>query len=159
MADNIKFTIINNRELYELFRDLVPKVQDKIINTGLKNAARQITTQAKRNFKGVKKNKSLTNYRDFNSSFSVREMKSRAGVIAGMKHREGYKYRFINTGTEDREYISKNGVPHKTGRIEKTNFFTDAVDYFKDRAQEKVSEAITKEMEKTVAKYNKKYRL
>jgi hypothetical protein len=159
MAGEAKFSIINDRELYKLFQELTPSVQNKIINTGLKNAARLIINEAKRNFKTVKKNKSQTNYEDFNSSFTIRNMKSKAGVIAGMSAREGYKYRFINFGTADRNYKTKNGKAHKTGKIEQTSFFTNAVESRKETAQKDVQEAITKAMNKTVEKYNKKYRM
>ena len=156
-----KLTIINDVELYKLFTELTPKVQNKIINTGLKNAARLIVNQAKKNFKATKKGKSKTGYSALNSSFKVKEMKSRAGVIAGMSHREGYKYRFLNYGVPtdggNRSYKMKSGKEHNTGKIEATNFFTDAVNSKKETAQKDVQEAITKSMNKTVERYNKKY--
>lgn len=155
-----KFTIINDRELFKLFNELTPKIQNKIISTGLKNAARLIINKAKRNFKSIKKGKSKTEYRDFNSSFTVREMRSRAGVIAGLASRkEGYKYRFIDQGTEERHYKTKKGNEHRTGRMPATHWFTSAVDDSQKTAAEDVQQAVVKSLNKTVEKYNKKYRL
>lgn len=154
-----KFTVINDRELLKLFNELQPKVQNKIISTGLKNAARLIVNAAKRNFKAVKKGKSKTEYRDFNSSFSIRDMRSRAGVIAGLSSKQGYKYRFIDQGTEERQYKTKKGNEHRTGRITATRWFTNAVQDKQKTAQEDVQQAVVKAMNKTVEKYNKKYRI
>jgi hypothetical protein len=157
METDSKLTLINDKELMALFNELTPKVRDKIVNTGLKNAARLIISEAKRNFKTTKKNKSKTGYRDFNSTFKVKEMKSKPGVIAGMQHREGYKYRFLNYGTDTRNYKTKSGKIHNTGKIEPTNFFTYAVESKKQTAEKDIQEAITKSMNRTVEKYNKKY--
>lgn len=155
MADNIKIELINSKELLILFNELTPKIQDKIINTGMKNAGKLILNEAKRLFKTIRKNKSKTNYSGFSGFFGVKTLRKKDGIILGVKN---YKYRFINYGTNERNYKTKNGN-HKTGKIEKTLFFTNAVENKKDAAMKNIQNSITSALEKTVEKYNKKYRL
>jgi len=159
METDSKIRLINDKELMALFDELIPSVQNKIIVNGLKSAASIITKQAKQNFKGTKKNKSKTGYKDLNSSFKIKPMNKELGVIAGMQHREGYKYRFLNYGTEQRSYKTKKGKQHDIGKIVGSNFFTDAVNSKKEEANKNIQDEIVKSMNKTVNKWNKKYKM
>ncbi|MZQ50432.1 MAG: hypothetical protein GT598_15650 [Bacteroidales bacterium] len=162
--DYIDIEIINDAELRKLFTELIPSVQNRIVLSGMRNASKIILQQAKSNFKGRQKNKSLTNYSNFNKSFTTEPMRSTFGLKVGVKN---YKYKWIEWGTDDRYY--KRGVKrstwrkrkdnsggHYTGKIIATNFFFDAVNSRKEQAKKIVSEAIVQSLEKTVAKYNKK---
>lgn len=155
MSDNACINIINDKDLMALFNELTPKVQDRIVNTGLKNAARVILNEAKKQFRATQKNKSRTNYKGFTSFFQIKNLRSKEGVILGVKN---YKYRFINFGTNPRQYKAKSGVIHSTGDIEKTSFFTTAVESKKEDAIKLVQDSMKTAMEKTIIQYNKKYR-
>jgi hypothetical protein len=157
MKDSVKFELFNDKALMALFDELQPKIQDNIIIGGLKNAGKVINDEAKQNFQAIKKNKSKTGYQDLNSMFKVVKMRApKIGVRVGMSAREGYKYRFMNFGTEERYYMTKNGVEHRTGAIPKREFFTRAVESKKQEAEDNVQNAIKESMEKTVKRYNKK---
>ena len=88
--------------------------------------------------------------------FTVKAMKDKMGVIVGLSdYEEGYKYRMINYGTESRDYKTKNGIQHNTGKLMGTKFFTDAVEEKKQEAEDNIENCITTNMERLVAKYNK----
>ena len=155
----VKINIINDKELLALFDELTPKVQNQVIMSGLRKAASIINEQAKRNFRAVQKNKSTTGYQDFNSMFKTKVMKDKVGVITGLQsYKEGYKYRWLDKGTEERQYKTKAGNIHKTGKIKATHFFTDAVESKMQEAQNNIQQAIENSMNKTVEKYNRKYK-
>lgn len=156
MAD-LTIDVINDKELLKLFNELIPNVQNKIIQGGYKQAGKIILDQAKSNLKSVRKNKSTSGYKGFNSMFKTKALrKPMIGARVGVSGREGYKYRWQNYGTEERQYISKTGKAHKTGKITATYFFNNAVDSKKDEALNSVNRAITDSMNRTVKKYNKK---
>jgi len=155
MAD-LTLEIINDKDLLKLFNELIPKVQNRIIQGGYKQAGKIINDQAKSNLLGVRKNKSKTGYKGFNSIFKTNSLrKPTIGAKVGLSSKVGYKYRFQNFGTEDRQYKTSTGKMHKTGKISATHFFDDAVKQKKDEALRSVNQAITNSMNKTVRKYNK----
>jgi HK97 gp10 family phage protein len=172
--DQINLDIINEKQLLELFKELQFTEQNKIINRGLKKAAKPIIDQAKQNFISRRKNKSTTSYSDFNSSFKVepRKQKDLVGLKIGVKYidktgrKNWYKYRWIEWGTKDRyASIRKNGLfgsqkingaGRFTGKMEATHFFYDAVEARKEQALNDVSQYVTKSMEEAVKKYESK---
>jgi len=157
--NEVGLKIENNKEILDLFNDLTPKVQDKVVNDGFKGIIRSINKQAKTAFNGVKKNKSKTNYEGFNQAFDVKTLKNGQGVIGGLKSKKGYKYRFINYGTEERFYTTKKGNRHDTGKITEEKWWTNTVENNENMSIENVSKVIIKSMEKTVEKYDRKYRM
>jgi len=165
--DYLDLKIINDKELQELFKELIPAVQNRIVLGGMRTAAKVILQQAKSNFKSRKKNKSKTNYKEINRSFTTEPMSSTFGIKVGVKN---YKAKWIEWGTEDRYYkkgkkryfryrqdaAKTDADKHYTGKLQPTNFFYDAVKQTRDRAEKSVSEAIIQSLTKTVDKYNKK---
>jgi len=148
--------VINDKKLLKLFNELQPKVQSTIIAGGFRRAGKIILDEAKINFKASKKNKSKTEYAGANSMFKVKKLRRpRIGAVVGIGGEKGYKYRFQNDGTDDREYRSKSGAIHRTGRINKTSFFTDAVETKAKTAMDAVNDSIKTSMEATVKRYNK----
>lgn len=160
--DYIEIKLLNNTEAEKLFSELITSVQNKIVLQGMRNAAQVILQQAKSNFKSKQKNKSKTGYKYFNRSFTTAPMTSQFGLRVGIKN---YKMKWIEWGTDDRSY--KSGVKksiwrkttdksdgHKTGKLQPTNFFFDAVKQKKSEAENKVSQAIVDSLNRTVAKYN-----
>ena len=157
--DEIGLTFINDQETLKLFNELVANVQGKIILEGLKKAAKPILETAKTTFQRYKKNQSKTNYADLKKSARIksrRKRKDELGVIVGFT-REGYKYRWINWGTDDRFYTTKKNKKEKyVGKLEKTNFFFDAVDQSRPQAEAAVSQEIKTSLERTMKKYHAK---
>lgn len=159
--DNIDIKFINDAELLALFKELVITEQSKIINAGIRKAAKPIIDQAKSNFNERKKNKSLTGYKDLNSSFKVEPLKKVdvIGVKVGVKYvsktgrNNYYKYRWIEWGTNER--FTKAKKKRFTGKMEATHFFYDAVAARKEQAQKEVANAITQQMQTTINKYEK----
>lgn len=169
-AQHIDLKIINDEELLKLFHELNTKLQNKIVLGGMRTAAAIINQQAKSNFRAIAKGQSRTKYKGLNSFFKVEPIRKYFGVKVGVTS-AGYKYRWLNWGTDERSYIKgqsranqryfkssgkSGGKEHKTGSLPATNFFFDAVEQRKEEAQSKVSQAIIDSMNRTVNKYNKK---
>ena len=172
--DEVSLDIINDKQLLELFKELNINEQNKIINMGLRKAAKPIIDQAKQNYLSRRKNKSTTGYSDFNSSFKVEPRKNKdvIGVKVGVKYvdktgrKNWYKYRWIEWGTKDRyTKLRKNGLFGSQkingagkfkGKIDATHFFYDAVEARKENAMNTVQEHVTKSIETTVKKYENK---
>lgn len=143
--------LINSTELQKLFFDLQDKIQLKVLNTAFKKSGKIILDTAKVNFNATKKGLSRTNYSGFASSFKSKPLKENIGMVFGMQHREGYKYRFLNFGTKKR--YTRATKPRFTGIIQPSNFFTDAVRDKAETAQNSLSAEIIKSIENVVKKY------
>lgn len=143
----IDLKILNVQEQLDLFQELVWTEQNKIVNSAFRQVAWIILNQAKSNFNAIKKGKSETSYQYMKNAFATAPYKSKDfwGVKLGVKN---YKMRWIEWGTRDRMYGK-----HKTGKLQPTNFFYNAVEMKKDEATSKISEAIQKSLDKTVQKY------
>lgn len=157
-VDEIGVKFINDKETLELFTSLTKEVKGKIITQALTNAAKIINKQVKSNFNSIKKGKSKTNYIHLQKALKIksrRKQKDIIGVKVGFT-REGYKYRFIQWGTNNRFYKSKKtNKDHNTGEIEGTNFFYSAVASKKKEAENSISNEITKSLERVIKKYSK----
>ncbi len=102
--DDIGIRFINEKETLKFFNELNSTVQSKIILNALRTSGKVISQQIKTNFLMQKKDKSKTNYRDLSKTLKIANRKKKEnqlGVIIGIT-KEGYKYRWIQWGTEDR---------------------------------------------------------
>lgn len=162
--DTIDIKIINEPELQKLFLELQTSVQNKIVMAGIKDAAQIIKKEIKPAFLVVKKNKSKTNYSALTKALKIEALKKEFGVKVGFTV-EGYKYRWLQWGTQPRSYKkgtkrsiwrskSDKSGGHDTGFIEKTDFFYKAVERTQPQAKNKISDSILKSLENTVKKYN-----
>ena len=143
---------INAADLQKLFLELTDNIQMKVLNDAFKKSGKVIIDTAKSNFKSTKKGFSKTNYSMFNKSFKSKALKKDVGMIFGMQHREGFKYRFLNFGTKERFTKSKKRF---TGVIKASNFFTDAVTSKSGDAQSMLSNEIVLSLDRVVKKYEK----
>lgn len=153
--EGIKLILKNDHNLIRLFENLDTKKQKRVIDNTLKASGRIINKQAKQNFNLVKKNQSRTNYSEFNRMFKVQSKRPKPdelGVLVGMKHREGYKYRFIEYGTASR-YTRKGN--YYRGKIEKNSFFYSAVTQTKEKVKNTFSEGFIKSLNNVVKRMNK----
>jgi hypothetical protein len=148
------FEITNIDKLNELLSQYPHEVQNKAVYSTMTAYGRKIINSTKSNFYSIAKGKSKTNYADLNKALKISKMKSKFGVKIGLQHREGYKYRFIEHGTKDRQYV-KNGKIHKTGRIIGSLYFTKAVETHKVKGIEDLQDTLIKQLEKISRKYNK----
>jgi len=151
--NEVVLNLINSTELQKLFFELQDKVQMKVLNDAFKKAGKVILDTAKTNFNATKKGKSKTNYAGLSRSFKNKALKNDIGMIFGMQHREGYKYRFLNYGTLKR--FTKNKKKRYTGTIKPFNFFTNAVTSQTANAQATLSKEIELSLERVVKKYEK----
>lgn len=142
---------LNSTELQKLFFELQDSVQIKVLDGAFRKAGKIIIDTAKTNFNATKKGLSKTNYSIFSKSFKAKALKKDIGMIFGMQHREGYKYRFLNYGTKDRFTRSKQ--PRFTGVIKPSLFFNKAVQSQGDNALNNLSNEIVLSLERVVKKY------
>jgi len=165
---DIDLKLINNPELLKLFNELNDKLKNQIVLGGMRKAANLIVKEIKTNFQSVKKNKSKTNYKNFNKLFkieSIKDEKNGFGLKLGIT-KEGYKYKWLQWGTEQRSYKknSKKSVKnlfkksvkneHLTGAITATNFFYSAVERSMDKANNMISSAVMQNFDRIIRKYN-----
>lgn len=144
--------LINSTELQKLFFELKDNIQIKVLNTAFRKSGKIILDTAKINFNSTKKGLSKTGYAGFSSSFKSKPLKEDVGMVFGMQHREGYKYRFLNFGTKERFTRYSN---LSRGVIKPSKFFTDAVKAKADKAQSMLSDEIIKSLDNLVRKYDR----
>jgi len=151
----------NDAELTKLFNSLGSVAQDKIVVDAIKEAASTIISAAKSNLFASKRGASKTNYSWYASAFKVEPLKFRTGdavgVKLGVKTKEGYKLRWLEWGTAQREtrgskYMAKRAAGKQTG----SHFFYNAVAAQKEKARLSIEAAVEKSLEKMVDKANKK---
>lgn len=153
----------------ELFDELAVNEQDKIVIAGIRSAGKTILDKAKSNFQARTKGQSTNDY-PFNSKFKIAKLSKRTdnfGVKLGIiNDYGGYRMRWVEWGTEDREYKARKSFKLKehfirkgtivnTGKIQATHFFYDAVEETYDDASKKISENIIKSYNRTIARLNK----
>ena len=152
--NEVVLNLINSTELQKLFFELQDKVQMKVLNDAFKKSGKIILDTAKANFNTTKKGKSKTNYSALSRAFRSKALYKTIGMVFGMQHREGYKYRFLNYGTVAR--FTKNGSRKRyTGTLKPSNFFTNAVTSQAENAQKNLSKEIELSLERVVKKYEK----
>jgi hypothetical protein len=162
-ADIVTAEIVGDTELLQFIKEMDTVISNKIVLAALKKGGEIINQQAKSNFMSRKRNKSKTGYAGFNSLFKVQPIKSpeKIGVKVGMSGKEGYKYRWIQWGTNERYSIKRNkentkGKKLYTGKIQATNFFYGAVATQAEKANAMVSESIIDALKKMKEDANNK---
>ena len=170
---NVYFVLnlLNSDDLNKLFFELKDNIQMNVLNGAFRKAGKVILDAAKTNFNAIKKGFSKTGYSELDKGMKIQPLQNQVGVKIGMQHREGYKYRFINDGTKERQYqIGKKFKPnegfksfyksdkltHSTGMLKPTEFFDNAVDSQADTAQNMLSDEIVLSLERCVRRYEKK---
>ena len=156
---NSKLEFLNLEQLVKLVGDLGKADKAKATRAGLSAAAREINKVAKSNLNATKKGFSKTGYASFRKAFNYRftkgaDKKSLA-MLVGIKHREGYKLRFINYGTDERitKGTKKYPAGASRGSLKATHFFNNAVTSTQERAGSIISEALIKSLTKIVSNY------
>jgi hypothetical protein len=146
-----RVTITNIDKLNQLFNDL--KINnDKLFLNAFKKEGRKILADAKTNFRATQKNKSKTNYANFNSYFKISNLRDKSGIKLGVKY---YKYRWIDSGTLPRFFYSKKKKNlHKTGSIKATHFYQNAFKKNEAEIESNISKFFIDSFEKTVQKNN-----
>ena len=156
-SGNTEFVLeaINSTELQKLFFELKDNVQMQILNAAFRKSSKPILDTAKSNFESTKKGKSSTGYEGLASAFKTKALRKNVGMVIGMQHNDGYKYRFLNYGTAAR--FTKNGKKKRfTGIIKPSLFFSSAVTSKADEAQNMLSDEIILSLERCVKRYDKK---
>lgn len=156
MAKNF-FEILDKNQ-QKLFEELTIKDGNKVIFNGLRSAGILIFKQIKSNFNTVKKGKSKTGYSDLKKSLRMEKMQSQFGVKIGFT-KKGYKYRFINYGTDERITTGygkskKRSFSKKSnkGKLNPTKFFDNAVEQRRNEALSLVSQSIIKSLNNVIKK-------
>ena len=149
---NIGFELMGDKELAMLFDELQPKIQNSIVRAGYKKAGQIILSQVQSNFKSRFADAGKMNFKQY---FKNLPLKSKVGEKIGATGDKAYILRFLEFGTNVRQYKTRNSANHFTGKLKSSQFFTDAVEQKTAEAQDAVQSAIIDSMEKTVAKYSK----
>lgn len=150
MADEVKIEVIDKDNLVKYLDNLNNITERKVILQALRKGGNAINREAKSLFQSMKKNKSKTGYAGFNSMFKVQPMRGKdfIAVKVGLTGPNAYKYRWLNWGTNERSYITKNKKEHFTGRIQPSNFFYNAVTSKTQESQRIISDAIIVALQK-----------
>ena len=154
---NIGFSLTGDVQLGELFDSLIPRIQNNIVKAGYRKAGLIILNQAKQNFQSRFNDAGKMN---FNKYFKVQALKSKIGVRVGVGGSGGnedkaYILRFLEYGTNERQYKTRNSANHFTGKLKSSQFFSDAVEQKSAEAMDEVQKGLIDTMEKTVARYSK----
>jgi hypothetical protein len=149
---NIGFVLMGDVELGELFNSLIPRVQDNIVKAGYKKGGKLILDQALSNFKQRFNDAGKMNFKQY---FKNLPLKSKVGEKIGATGDKAYILRFLEYGTNERQYKTRNSGNHFTGKLKSSQFFSDAVEAKGAEAMNEVQKGIIESMEKTVAKYSK----
>ena len=92
---------------------------------------------------------------NFKQYFKNMPIKSKIGEKIGVQGDKAYLLRFLEFGTNERQYKTKNSGNHFTGKLKSSQFFSDAVEAKGAEAMNEVQKGIIESMEKTVTKYSK----
>jgi hypothetical protein len=144
-----KLEIKNIKDLEKILDEFIPNVRNKIIKDALRKSAKTILDLAKNNFKSFKKNKSRTNYKEFNKSFKVKFKKDGMGVVLGSDY---YKSLWLEKGTVQRYTRKKNSY---RGIIEGTKFFESAINSKQNEVQNNITQSVIESLNRVVKKYEK----
>jgi hypothetical protein len=149
---NIGFELVGDVELGQLFDELIPKIQNSIVKAAYKKAGDIILNQVKSNFQSSFNDSGKINFKQY---FKNLPLQTKVGEKIGATGDKAYILRFLNYGTKDRYYKTRNSANHFTGMLKASEFFDNAVEQTKDLAMESVSQGIVDSMEKVCSKYNK----
>lgn len=146
MDQNKLMQIFGTQELIKAFEEMDNTLQNKVLNTSFKEAAKLIIDQAKNNLKG--------SYKHVAASLSMSYQKNIQTMTVGAK-RPGSNLSYIaNSGTKLRSYKTKNGTIHKTGKVTGNYFFDNALNQTKEDVQNIISEQIFENFQKILQKNN-----
>ena len=117
--------LFNIKELDRVFDGLKDGSQRSVIISALRRASKPILADAKSNLRSDTKigSGNLIN------CIGVITMRKVAGIQVGVRKTAPWKAwygRLINSGTKERFRKTKSGVRVSTGKLDATNFFTDA---------------------------------
>lgn len=171
-AKDFNIELSNTKNVMHLFDELAVTEQNKIVLAGLRTAGKIILDGAKNNWQQRKKGKSnIDDFKyDFKSKFKIEKLSKNSdnfGVKIGIQNdNNGYRLRWVEWGTEERSYKAKKsfnlnnhrikkGTTVRTGKIEATHFFYDAVEDKKEIARDSIDEAVIKSYNRTINRLNK----
>jgi len=148
MPDNNKLLeILGTEELVSLFNEMDFKLQDTILNKSFKRSAKLIQDTAKgnlRGYQGIKDN--------FNISFK-KETQTTSIRIKRKQH--SFMAYWVEHGTTDRSYTTKNGSLKRIGKIQSQKYFTRALKSTEGDVKKNIYMDIKQQFEKLIQKRNK----
>jgi len=163
MLDETKLEIFGTEELAALFDEMSTEVQKNVVNIGFRKAGKILLDQIKNNLEGATKNSSK-----FTKKLGMKPVKEEFSMYVGFKRGgaanfanmldQGTKERFYKTKTKAGFYrYKKNSTGmHKTGKINATNFFTNAIESTQEQVNTSVYQYISDAFTKLINKYNKR---
>lgn len=132
--------IFGIKELDEIFSTLMSNERRNVMVSAFRQIAKPIIKDSRTNITGA-----IAGGSGLRKSIGVRPVRREVAIKVGARsfggHRGQLGYIF-DQGTKERGYYTKNGVYHRTGKIEPTRFFSDAVEgndvQIKSNAQEQL---------------------
>ena len=140
--------IFGTDELIKAFQELDYDLQSKVLSNAFRKAGKLIISAAQGNLGGSYKHvqKSLTmSFRKEIQTLNVGASKRRGGHLAHI----------AEAGTQDRQYITKTGRVHKTGRVIGRKFWENANLQTENEVERIVYDEIKQRFDKILKKHNK----
>lgn len=135
-------------ELVKAFQELDYELQSKILNNAFRKAGKLIMSAAQGNLGGSYKHvqKSLTmSFRKEIQTLNVGASKRKGGHLAHI----------AESGTKNRQYTTKTGRTHKTGRVIGKQFWERANIETATEVENVIYDEIRQRFDKILKKYNK----
>lgn len=145
---------VDSKELLNKFKQLQGNEKDKIVRQSVGKALHAIkqATINQMAKEGIPVNKPNKTY-GFTPADGVTMAIYKDGSGGSVAIMRNYLLRFLEKGTPDRSYITKNGVEHNIGRIEPKWFFRKAINQTKNEAINILNDSLSSGIEKL---WNKK---
>lgn len=140
---------VDSKELLNKFKQLQGKEKDKIVRQSVGKALYEIkkATINQMAKEGIPVNKPNKTY-GFTPADGVTMAVYKDGSGGSVAIMKNYLLRFLEKGTSERSYKTKNGVDHYIGRIEPKWFFRNAINQTKNSAINILNESLSQGIEK-----------
>lgn len=146
---------IETKQLISKFKELQGKEKDKIIRDSVSKALEVVKQETIKQIsaKGLPANKPNKIY-GFTLADGVTKEVYKDGSGGSVAIMKNYLLRFLEKDTAERQYTTKNGKEHRTGKISGRHFFRDARNMSEDIALKVLNENLEKGIKKIWDKKN-----
>lgn len=145
MDQNKLMQIFGAEELVSMFEDLSIQLQNRILQSSFKEAAKIIISEAQGNLGG--------RYSHVSNSFTTTMKRDIQTLNVGAsKKKGGYLAHIANSGTKERGYTTKLGNYHKTGKITPNYFWDNALVASETQVEEVIYKEVKDQFDKMISK-------
>lgn len=148
----MNLNILGTDDLKNLLSKLSPNIRDKILIKALQKISKPIINSAKTGVIGNQVTGRL--YRSLGEVVNKKTLQITLGARKTGKYK-GWHAHLLENGTTERQYITKKGNVHKTGKVKGIKFWESAITQNENKTQE-LGEYIIQSLEKEVDRMYKK---